>query len=399
MASIKLLIQSKNNPARIYIRLIDGRAVDVKAKTNFIIDPADWSPAKERPKNLRDADQKNLDSDLQNLKSNLLNYYNKSAGEIINLQWLKDFINPVEKAAIPTELVGYIDYYLQERKSEINNSTAKKINVVKNKMIKMQKDRGRTYQLKDINLSFKNEFFRYNQGLGYNESTILHNLKEIKTICFHARKRGMLIDTQIDEIKTTQGKAVNIYLTFDDLDKIESADLKLKELQDARDWLIISCYTAQRISDFMRFTKDMIREQDGRKFIEFTQQKTGKIMTVPLHQKVLDILDQRSGEFPVRITDSIYNRYLKRVCKAAKLTDKVYGGKTNAKTNRKEFGYFYKYELVTSHIGRRSFATNFYGKIPTSLLMYATGHSTEKLFLTYIGKSNSDKAMHLAEYF
>ena len=66
---------------------------------------------------------------------------------------------------------------------------------------------------------------------------------------------------------------------------------------------------------------------------------------------------------------------------------------------RKLEGLFEKWELVTSHIGRRSFATNFYGEIPTSYLIYVTGHSTEIMFLNYIGKSNKDLAMELTKYF
>ena len=60
---------------------------------------------------------------------------------------------------------------------------------------------------------------------------------------------------------------------------------------------------------------------------------------------------------------------------------------------------FEKWELVTSHIGRRSFATNNYGRIPTSLLINVTGHSTETMFLEYIGKTVTEKAIQLAEYF
>ena len=66
---------------------------------------------------------------------------------------------------------------------------------------------------------------------------------------------------------------------------------------------------------------------------------------------------------------------------------------------RKRDGEFKKFELVTSHIGRRSFATNYYGKIPTSFLIYVTGHSTEAMFLNYIGKSNKDIALELTNYF
>ncbi len=53
MASINFFIQSKNNPAGIYIRIRDGRTIDAKAKTKFSIDPGNWSSAKGQPRNLK----------------------------------------------------------------------------------------------------------------------------------------------------------------------------------------------------------------------------------------------------------------------------------------------------------------------------------------------------------
>ena len=110
--------------------------------------------------------------------------------------------------------------------------------------------------------------------------------------------------------------------------------------------------------------------------------------------------------FLKRISDQKYNDYLKEVCKIAKLDQKVKGKKQiniskdplERKVRRVE-GMYPKYELVTSHIGRRSFATNHYGKIPTSYLIYVTGHSSEEMFLNYIGKSNKDIALELTKYF
>ena len=64
----------------------------------------------------------------------------------------------------------------------------------------------------------------------------------------------------------------------------------------------------------------------------------------------------------------------------------VSGFKNNPKTRRKEIVNAPKYEFVTSHIMRRSFASNYYGKIETPLLMNITGHSKESTFLTYIGR-------------
>jgi integrase len=54
-------------------------------------------------------------------------------------------------------------------------------------------------------------------------------------------------------------------------------------------------------------------------------------------------------------------------------------------TKRVELGMYPKYELITSHAMRRSFATNYFGKIETPILMEITGHSRESTFLSYIG--------------
>lgn len=49
-----------------------------------------------------------------------------------------------------------------------------------------------------------------------------------------------------------------------------------------------------------------------------------------------------------------------------------------------------KYELVTSHTARRSFATNLYRRgIPSTQLMLLTGHKTEDAFLRYIRVSKN----------
>jgi len=62
-------------------------------------------------------------------------------------------------------------------------------------------------------------------------------------------------------------------------------------------------------------------------------------------------------------------------------------------------GVYPKYELIGSHVCRRSFATNFYGKIPTPILINITGHGTEKMFLKYIGKTSYDNAYQMVKYF
>ena len=92
-----------------------------------------------------------------------------------------------------------------------------------------------------------------------------------------------------------------------------------------------------------------------------------------------------------------YNERIKEIAKLAHLTEPVKA--------RKRLGFrtkeikTEKWKFISSHIGRRSFATNFYGKIPTPLLMEATGHSTEQMFLKYINPADNERILCLGSYF
>lgn len=313
---------------------------------------------------------------------------------------------PQQDKSIPTNLINYINFYIDYRKNEITKSTLKKINVIKQLLIRFEAFRNKTILINEINDSLKNEFVNYCKKELYAQNTIQRAFVFIKTFCKHARFIGAETHPQLDSLRLDRAKVEKIYLTFDDLAKIEAIEKeKLTDsIDNAKDWLIISCYLGQRISDFMHFTEEQIRIEDGNYLLEFTQKKTNKLTTIPIHPKVLEILKKRNEKFPYVISDQKYNDYIKEVCKIAELNELVKGSKKvetepNSKIYRKKIGTYKKWELVTSHIGRRSFATNFYGKIPTTFLINITNHSYEAMFLNYIGKSNKDLAKETFKYF
>ena len=75
------------------------------------------------------------------------------------------------------------------------------------------------------------------------------------------------------------------------------------------------------------------------------------------------------------------------------MTEHVKGFKQNPKTRRKDLGIFPKYELICAHDLRRSFATNYFGKVETPILISITGHSKETTFLSYIGANPNKDAI------
>lgn len=144
----------------------------------------------------------------------------------------------------------------------------------------------------------------------------------------------------------------------------------------------------------MNFTSYNIKGE----FLEFTQKKIGKITIVPIHNNIKKLLNQNKGQFPHKISDQKFNEYIKKVAEKVGFTELMFGAKINDLTKRKEKGMFPRFDLVTSHICRRSFAMNHYGKLPTPVIMSITNHTTEKSFLTYIGKTPKDHAEKLQDY-
>jgi len=415
MATVSLLLKvstktPKGKPVPIYVRLQDTSRLDIMTKTKYSILPDEWNKTKQQPKSLRTDYFKNLNADLLDLKTDLLRHYNNNGNILINTAWLKSYLTPVEAVEEkPVTLIDYFTDYITDKATSINPNSIKKYNVIKNKIIRYEAFMKQPILIKNINTAFQKSFENFCIKNGYAKNTITMEMRMIKNICKRAGRGGVELSNDIDNIENSYEKTDSVFLTFEELEIIKKPKLSPYH-ENARNWLIVSCYTGQRVSDFMRFDKTMIREQKNKKgdtihLIEFEQVKTGKIMTLPLNKDVMEVVD-RLGGFPNVISETKYNAYIKVVCKKAGLTKKVIGAKKvqvrtekdGTKVFRKQTGLYPKYELVSSHIGRRSFASNFYGKIPTSLLIAATGHSTEQMFLKYIGKSSSDRAMELAEW-
>lgn len=413
MASINFLYRSTKDKSNLILRLLfryNGKDYVFGSKTKLEVEKTYWN--KQHKKKSKDITitnkQTEINIELNKIENHILGAFNSADPDKVNKEWISAqvdlYYNPTQKEkTIPIDLINYIDFYIDYRKDEVKKTSLKKFNVIKHKLQKLEKFRKKQILILDINNDFKNEFVSYCKNELYSQNTIQRELAIIKTFCIHARFLGLETHYQLDSLRLDKAKVEKIYLTFDELSRIEeiNSDELTVSLDNAKDWLIISCYSGQRISDFMRFTENQIRIEEGKHFLEFTQMKTSKLTTIPIHPKILEILKKRNGKFPYRISDQKYNDYVKEVCKLAGIDEIVKGSKMleTEKGNRKQEGLYKKYELVTSHIGRRSFATNFYGKIPTTYLINITNHSSEAMFLNYIGKSNKDLAKETFKYF
>ena len=434
--NVKFLMKNpKEGSNTIHVRVRVGRAIDLFLATKESTSLNDWDSLRgcyleqydvmKNGKNFikRDAGTKEkitkntvINYRLTELKKNIEESY-KVSNEKINSEWLRSIVYPNESCPDITEmqLIKYFDLFIESRGSSISKDYVSKVQGIK-KIVERYKayNRIKKILLTDFDNEFKNSFEKYCLEVEkYSINYFEKNFKFIKTILYHAEQNGYIINKGLSRIRCRTEKIVFVILSPTELEDIELTNFSEEHLVVAKDWLLISCYSGQRISDFMRFTPDMIREkivkENKRFFIEFTQEKTKKQILLPLSEKIVSILNRRNWNFPRKMSEPRYNEHIKTVCKMAGISEMVQGGlslkqetehiKNRKKNNRRKVHDMYpKYKLISSHTGRRSFASNNFGTIPTPLLMVATGHASPNMLMKYIGQIDQQQSMALAEY-
>jgi len=232
----------------------------------------------------------------------------------------------------------------------------------------------------------------------YGVGTVGKQLGLIKTVLIRAKRDGYPVSSNyqlIDSFGLEKQKQILQTLDLGEIELIKKVTLPL-HLINSWKWMLIGLYTGQRVADLLSLKPDQLREGPNEiLYVDFLQKKTCRAVTVgildPLIKKIL------LEEFPTYSYPQLFNMHIKQICKIAGISKRVEGYKMHVKPRRKLKGVFKKYELITAHDLRRSFATNYYSKVETPILMRITGHKKESTFLDYIGENfNQD---HYADLF
>lgn len=418
MASINFRISGTSEKASIICRFSHSREVNFRVPTGFVYDASRWSKITNRPKD-KNSEAKNLSINLDKLAIEGIEQFNKAQaeGSKIDKQWLKlvidDFFNRTapDSCDFLTECaqhyINQLPYKVSDtgEKVGVSPSTVSKYRNILKLIIEFEAHTGKKYLAKDVNTEFRSKFIKFlSSEKNITANTIGRYIRFVKTFIVDARKRGIDVSHQIEDFKGYTLKTPKVILSFDELEQIKQTHFTSDKLEIARDWLIVGCYTGQRVSDILRMNPSMIIHYEDFQFIELVQTKGKKTVQIPIHAEVAAIILKYDGSFPPVFSNNpqsnsaIFNRYLKTVAKQSGLTESTESYLRNEETSEYEKGYFEKWRLITSHTCRRSFASNFYGRseYPTPLLMNVTAHATEKQFLEYIGRKPMSYSVQLA---
>jgi site-specific recombinase XerD len=253
-------------------------------------------------------------------------------------------------------------------------------------------DRRKTQlSFESLDLKFYDDFTAFLMSKNMTPNTIGKYLATVKTFLKTAKEDGVT-NTTIHEhkaFKIPKSEGQHIYLNEADLKQLERLDLANNpRLERVRDLFLIGCWTGLRFSDFTDIKPENIKtetDKNGNEFkaLHITQFKTGGKVVVPLIDTALGIIDKYKGVLPKAISNQKFNEYLKELAQLAEWVENIEIDET--KGGKRQKRVVKKWEMVSSHTARRSFATNFYKRgVPAITLKQMTGHKTEAAFLKYI---------------
>lgn len=419
MATLNYSIVGTKSPSEIRIRYINGRLVDTATGINVFIDPKYWDKENQRIRNVIAVPNRDkLNSKLSELKIHVFNAANENfmEGEIINKTWLeksvaKFFNRPsLELKKTPeyhkVYFTNFNDYWLKEKAPKFKVSAEKYMDertrshyTILNKLIKKFEGKDKI-KFSDINDVLLDKFSEFLTAENYAEKTARRMIGRFKFFCARAElenivinqsyKNRVFVTKQTQEYKEPYFNEIEISLIYNH----NFSDNPV--LDSVRDNLIIGLWTGLRISDFLSKLKLDNFHDD---YIEIQTEKTKTFVSIPIHWMIQEILNKRNGNLPEKISDPKFNKHIKTIARIVKFDQKMLGGvsKVDKKTKvkRKVVDLYPKHELVTSHICRRSFATNVYGTVSNSTLMAICGWKSEEQMLDYIKKTNREHAESL----
>lgn len=243
----------------------------------------------------------------------------------------------------------------------------------------------------EVNVVFMDDFTHYLKQRGYKPNTVATRIKNVKAVLSYAFKRSLHFNQSFIHFQARTEQPDTIYLTVDELGKLMTISNLTDHQQNCLNWFLIGCFTGLRFEDWDKL--DLNMEKNG--IVSFIQSKTEDNAHIIVSEELKVIFGRIKGDKPL---NQVINRTIKEVVKLAGIKEEIEViEKKGYETKRVRYK---KYQLVSTHTARRTFATNsILSGVPKHVVMLQTGHKTEAAFNRYIRLTMIDKKMMLEKFY
>ncbi len=235
---------------------------------------------------------------------------------------------------------------------------------------------------------------------GYANNVIKKNCRVLKWFLKWSAAKGY-ISQNLERSFSVNVKTIDrpvIFLTWPELMRVYSIDLtNYPGLEASRDLFCLSSFTSLRYSDCVSLMKSQIHED----YINITTQKTASNLRIELNKYSRAILEKYKGLKGNRAVPFVscnrINHDLKVLGQLCNISEPVtisqYFGTERRVVTRP------KYELMSSHCGRRTFICNALALgIPPHIVMKWTGHSEYSAMKPYIDVADNLRKASMSKF-
>jgi site-specific recombinase XerD len=293
--------------------------------------------------------------------------------------------------------ISYMDFILEEMKTQKRSKHSIKGFKSRSKLI-ANFLKSRPHNFDDISkrlvLNFKDFLISKNFSANYSHKIIAH----FKAVMNRAIEEDLTNNRSWKSKRFTiaEEQVHNIYFNVDQLTYLFHYKFDDPKLQVTRDSFLIDCFTGLRFSDSVELHQNKIIDRDGVLMFSVNTKKTNERVYIPLHPIVKFTLEKYNGNTPPTLTGQTMNKRLKVMAKEAGFNEIVY--KTITKGGKRIEKKYNMWELVTTHTGRRSLATNLHlAGVPAKSAMLVTGHTTVDQYMEYIKITSEQNAKILSK--
>lgn len=244
-----------------------------------------------------------------------------------------------------------------------------------------------------IGMEFAENFVHYLRAdAGLMQNTVKGHLERMNAMIHKAMLYGYPVDNTYKEIAVEEEEVAAVFLSMTEVTRIYYFNGLTRFQEEVRDHFILGCLTGLRYSDYSRLNESNFDKDTNT--IRIKTKKTGTVVTIPMHRFVREIIRKYDYQLPKPRCIQYFNRAVKDIARKVGLNEPILWERTvGTEIIRKEMQ---KWEMISSHTARRSFATNmFLQNIPTYRIMMITGHKSESSFFKYIRVTREENATTL----
>lgn len=335
------------------------------------------------------------------------------------------------KPATHTSFFEYSEEFVKQARENKGHEFANSFRTVLNKLREF--DPHLTFER--IDKKFYREFVNWLQGKGFSANYTGSMIRDLKRILNKATEDEINTSNAFESFKVMAEDVFNIYLTEEEIQRIYDVKItekiiielqkenkrkqlekenrladfpneqpmitkaniqrQIEALHRARKLFVVGCWTGLRVENYLSIDPELQFDLE-KGFIHAIANKNGPKLKIPMHKLVRQIVEKDG--FPPTISQQKFNKQIKIIGLIAGINEKVIYSRTEG-GRRAEYSQP-KFELITTHTARRSFASNLLSRgIPKQFIMAVTGHTTEKSFNKYTQSIQKDLMTEkLAEY-